>query len=302
MAIRDVMALTFSRITKRKATETRTTIIRLRAIRTLTPDSKAIAIRCRSSSNTRHSNRVTTLAAMGVNTAGNITGATDGDPRMKLIAISTCLAIALITPTAAHAQWGAALGAGVDQMNRQRSMDLQRQQSEIMQKQLEAQMRMQEIEQRQAQIELEERKQLRIEAQERKEKSEKVNRLFSSAISEYGKEGEEAVANTMANIKPIYDYLTYDVIEQKLQAELKEVLSRWSNREIDRQESLFKEKYPQYKVQKNYDLLGKYAQKLIEEKVKRDGRGYSNFYELMVLSHKRLIAESSKKKQVTKQM
>lgn len=221
---------------------------------------------------------------------------------MKPIAATACMAIALLLPVAANAQLGVALGAGVDQMNRQRAMDMQRQQSEITQKQLEAQIRMEEIERRQAQMDFEERQQLRAEAKERKEKIDKVNRLFANTISDFGKEGEEAVANTTAIINHAFDYLTYELIEQKLKTELKEALTRWSDRKIDQEEALFKEKYPQYKVQKNYDLLGKYTQQLIDEKVKKDGRGYSSFYELMVLAHKRLIAESAKKKQTTKQI
>lgn len=212
---------------------------------------------------------------------------------MKPVATSICLAIAFLIPAAADAQWGAALGAGVDQMNRQRDLGLQRQQSELMQQQLESQMRIQEIEQRRYQMELEERKREReaINAEiERRNKMDRIQALFSKTINEYGDAGKEAVRATMEILNGKIDKYSHKEIEQTLSVELIEPMAkadrmRKNNENIAR----FMADYPQYKKQKKKDLLGKSMDLVMADFNAGIGPGYADMYELLVLSHKRLL-------------
>jgi hypothetical protein len=213
---------------------------------------------------------------------------------MKPVATSICLAIAFLIPAAADAQWGAALGAGVDQMNRQRELGLQRQQSELMQQQLESQMRIQEIEQRRYQMELEdlqrEREARKVEF-EKQAKINSINRLFAKTIDEYGDVGRIAVKNVNDRTDGGYVYLSYSDVEVILNAELDRQIAAQKERMKVNTEYVarFMDKHPQYKNQKNKDLLGKQMEMVMADFKAGIGPGYADMYELLVLSHKRLL-------------
>ena len=212
------------------------------------------------------------------------------------------LSASLLCSGSSHAQWGAALGAGVDQMNRQQALDLQRQQIEIQLQQQEAMMRMQEIEQRRYQMELEERKRERerereaINAEnERRNKMDRVQALFSKTINEYGDAGKEAVRATMDRLNGKIDKTPYKEIEQTLSVELIEPMAK-ADRMRKNKENMarFMADYPQYKNRKNKDLLGKSMDVVMADFSAGTGPAYSDMYELLVLSHKRLQKTSAK--------
>lgn len=222
--------------------------------------------------------------------------------KRQLSNVALLLYATLLCCGTVQAQWGAALGAGVDQMNRQQALDLQRQQIEIQLKQQEAMMRMQEMEQRRYQMEMEEKKRERerereaINAElEHRNKIDRIKALFEKTINEHGEAGKEAVRATVERTKNQINQLTYKEVEQTLSVELIEPLAKAERMRKNKENmARFMADYPQYKNGKNRDLLGKSMELVMDDFSAGKGPAYSDMYELLVLSHKRLQRSSPK--------